>query len=177
MSIAVYGAEKDGFRITVVPVPKRTGTVSHLSSDGRVHHGEQGGGHLAEANSAHERGRDEADEVTDDASAEGEDDRVPRAAVREQEILEFGLGRAALALLAGRDDVGDPSRSSLGRDLCDGFFERAGKLVEVERCEVRVGKEDIGRRLERRQDSLDDVRDQVEAAMDRFTAGTYGQSL
>lgn len=143
----------------------------HLASDGRVDHGEEGRRDLTETDAAHERRGDEPDEVTDDASAEGEDDRVARAAVREEEVFEVGLRLAALGLLSRRDRVRDPPRSVLGGQVGDRLFERGTERGQVELGEVRVGEEDIGRRLEGREDRLDDVRDQVESTVDRLAEG------
>ena len=113
-----------------------------LAADGRVDHGEQGGGHLDEADAAHEGGGDVADHVADDAAAEGDDDRVAGAGVGEHPVLDLGLGLAALGELAGRDGVGEQAGIAGGGAVEDGLEGR-----HVEREEVGVGDEHVrGRR-------------------------------
>lgn len=44
--------------------------------------------------------------------------------------------------------MSDPSRSVLLWQVCDGSFESGTECGEVELREMRVGKEDVGRRFE-----------------------------
>jgi hypothetical protein len=71
--------------------------------------------------------------------------------------------------------VGDPSRSALFWEVGNSGFECGTEGGEVEFREMRVGKENVGGRFESRKDGLDDVRNEVETTMDRFTAFRYEQ--
>ena len=61
---------------------------SHLASDSAVNHGEKSGRDLTVAHAAHEVGRHKSDQISNHSTAEGEDDRVSGAAVREHPVLE-----------------------------------------------------------------------------------------
>jgi hypothetical protein len=147
---------------------ERASVKTHLASNSTIDHSEEGGRDLAVADSAHKVGRDEADEISYDSSAESEDDGVPRAAVGEHPILERCLGLATLGLLSGGDGLDEPARAAFLGEILDGSLEGSIEGFQVDGSEVSVGEEDVGGRGEGRQDGFDDVRDEMETAVDGF---------
>src|ERR1019366_474474 len=71
-----------------------------LAADRRVDHGEQRGRHLNEAPSAEQARRRKAPEVSDDAAARRDDDRVPIDAPSERGVPDRARARERLLGLA-----------------------------------------------------------------------------
>ena len=123
-----------------------------LSADRRVDHREQRRRHLHERNAAHERRRDEAGEVADDAAAERDDRRVAAEARGEQLVGEARPGLARLVRFAGgnREHAACATASSAARTR--GAYSGPTLLVGDDRVAVR------------RRDLRDDVADALERA-------------
>lgn len=168
--VLAEGSVDGGLRAKRISVVFTTATLvrTHLASYSTVNHGEKSGRDLAVADSAHKVSRDEADEIANNTSAEGQDDGVPGAAVGEHPILERSLGLATLGLLSGSDRLDEPAGAAFLGKILDGCLKGSIEGIQVDGSEVRIGEEDVGGRGEGRQDGLNDVGDEMETAMDGF---------
>ncbi|KAI3485871.1 hypothetical protein L1887_50669 [Cichorium endivia] len=139
-----------------------------LAADGRVDHGEEGGGDLDKLETTHEGGCDEADEVANHTAADGEYDSVASDAVLEHPVLDVVLALTRLGALARRDDLGEEPPGVGGVEGVGGLFELSaeGGGDAASGLEVLVGDEDVGGGGEGSQKGLCDVRDEVVAEMD-----------
>jgi hypothetical protein len=89
---------------------------------------------------------DETDEIADDTTAEGEDDGIPGALLRQEEILDLCLALSALGGLAWGDYVCKESWSVvwIGERRCDVLSELVDEKLEIQGGEVSIGDEYIG---------------------------------
>ena len=97
-----------------------TSVDSCLASDGGIDHREEGGGHLHDGHAAHERCGDEAGEVADHATTEGENRGVATESRGEQFVGKACPLHPRLAGLARGDD------EHTGRGTADGSREAGG---------------------------------------------------
>ncbi|KAI6773537.1 hypothetical protein HG531_000386 [Fusarium graminearum] len=76
-----------------------------LSTDGRVDHGEQGGGYLDKADTTHEGCCNVTDHISHYATTQSYNDGIASALLRKHPVFDFGLGVTALRSLAGRNCI------------------------------------------------------------------------
>jgi hypothetical protein len=111
---------------------------SGLAADGSVDHGQQSGRNLNDWDPPHEGRRDKPCQITNDATAEGENRRVTTVAVRKQ--------------LVGQSSPGLPALVPFASIYCEGMARAARELpldlISVQRADVGVSDKSVfmGRR-------------------------------
>ena len=77
-----------------------------LATDRRIHHGQQGGGHLHHGDAPQPGGGGETGHVADDAAAEGHDQRTALQFGRKGGVMDQGDGGRCFLIFAGLNHQG-----------------------------------------------------------------------
>lgn len=109
-------------------------------------------------------GGNKANEVANNTSSESKDHSVASARILEQEVLDLRLSFATFAGLTRWDNMSQET-SGIIRRSSQSVGKRRFKRSKVESSYTSVGDEHIGRRRKVGEDSLGNVRRQMETAV------------